>query len=179
MPANAMRHVRVDHVVPVAAIGQLLVRLTQAPEVAAEAGAVPVQVEVEVKIAKEDHPLAAGLERVAKPSSFACPECHGVLLQIEEGGRIRFRCHTGHAYSIESLLAAIGEGIEKSLWGAVRALEEGTMLMEQVADHLRTHDGSRDVDVASLASRSEEARRHADTVRRLLTDREPLAPAKQ
>ena len=28
-----------------------------------------------------------------------------MLLQMKEGGSMRFRCHTGHAYSIESLLA--------------------------------------------------------------------------
>lgn len=73
-----------------------------------------------MKIAKEHNPLDAGLEQLGRPSSVACPECHGVLLQFEEGDRIRFRCHTGHAFSVESLLAAIGDNIEDSLWSAVR-----------------------------------------------------------
>jgi len=63
----------------------------------------------------EENPIDAGLERVGEPSRFACPECHGVLLQLKEGSRFRFRCHTGHAYSVASLLAAISEGSEESL----------------------------------------------------------------
>jgi len=35
----------------------------------------------------------------------------------------------GHAWSIASLLAAIGDGIEDSLWTAIRSLEEGQLLM--------------------------------------------------
>jgi hypothetical protein len=37
-----------------------------------------------------------------------------------EGGRIRFRCHIGHAYTIDSLLADITEGIEQSMGRFVR-----------------------------------------------------------
>jgi len=34
------------------------------------------------------------LSRIGEPSRFACPECHGVLLQLEGGSRIRFRYQT-------------------------------------------------------------------------------------
>jgi two-component system chemotaxis response regulator CheB len=101
-----------------------------------------------------------------------------VLLQLEEGGRIRFRCHTGHAYSVESLLAGIGEGIEDSLWNAIRALEEGGMLMQQMAKHLEEHAAERDGDVAALKARAEEAHRQSDLLRKLAMEREPLAAAK-
>jgi two-component system chemotaxis response regulator CheB len=175
MPENALRHVRVDYVVPLAEIGPLLARLTQAPAVEAEPAAVPDQVEVEVKIAKEQNALDAGLEQIATPSSFACPECHGVLLQLEEGGRIRFRCHTGHAYSAESLLAAVGESIEEALWTAVRSLEEGGLLLQRIAEHLGSHGGNRG---HALQERANEARRQAEAVRKVLTDREPLAIGK-
>jgi len=117
MPQNAIDHVDVDQVLPLAAIAPLLVELTTVG-VAADA-AVPVPLpepmHIEVRIAMEENPIDAGLERVGEPSRFACPECHGVLLQLKEGSRFRFRCHTGHAYSVASLLAAISEGSEESL----------------------------------------------------------------
>lgn len=175
MPQNAMQNVRVDFSVPLAEIAPLLARLTSEPVEEVEVPAVPEHMEVEVKIAKEHNPLDAGLEQIGRPSSFACPDCHGVLLELKEGGRIRFRCHTGHAYSVESLLAAVSEGIEDSLWIDIRALEEGQLLMQQMSEHLKTHNGD---NAHRLAERAEEARRQSDMVRRLVTEREPVVAVK-
>ena len=98
MPRSALQQVKVDHCVPLAQITPLLVTLTATPVETAERSPVPDHVNVEVNIAKEQHPMDAGLEEIADPSRYACPECHGVLLQLKESGRVRFRCHTGHAY---------------------------------------------------------------------------------
>jgi two-component system chemotaxis response regulator CheB len=175
MPRNAIEHVKVDHVVPASEIAPLLVRLMSQPTEEAPL-AVPPEVEVEVKIAKERNPLEVGLDKIAEPSSFACPECHGVLLQLQEGDRFRFRCHTGHAYSAASLVAAVSEGIEDSLWNAIRALEEGGMLMHRMAEHLKVHD--RD-EAQSLKTRGDEARRQSAEIRKLAMTREPLTTSPQ
>src|SRR5688500_14144980 len=104
MPQNALAHVKVDYCLPMEEIAPLLVRLTS--ETAEEKGvySVPKEVGIEVNIAKEQKALDAGVLQLGEPSNYACPECHGVLLQLNEGPLFRFRCHTGHAYSIESLL---------------------------------------------------------------------------
>ena len=171
MPQSALRHVRVDHSVPLPDLAPLLVQLTTAPVPEEAAEPAPAALDVEVKIAMEENPIDAGLQTVSEPSSFACPECHGVLLRIKEGGRTRFRCHTGHAYSLDSLLAAISEGIEEALWNAIRALEEGQMLMGAMGEHLRKHTSP---DAEALLSRAEEAKAHSDALRRLVMDREPI-----
>jgi two-component system chemotaxis response regulator CheB len=172
MPENALRHVNVDHVVPLASIAPLLVALTSRAVPVEQPAEVPEQLKVEVKIAMEHNPIDAGLEQIGEPSSFACPECHGVLLQLKEGTRTRFRCHTGHAYSIGSLLAAIGEGIEDSLWNAIRSLEEGQLLMCRMADHVRAHHDPEEAN--QLLERADEAKRQSDILRKLVTAREPL-----
>jgi two-component system chemotaxis response regulator CheB len=175
MPQHALDHVDVDYVLPIAEIAPLLVKLTSAAAPAAERAEVPELLHVEVKIAMEHNPIEAGLERIGTPSKFACPECHGVLLELKEGTRTKFRCHTGHAYSVASLLAAIGEGIEDSLWNAVRALEEGQLLMTRMAEHLKaSHDGAY---AAQLIERANEARLQSDTIRKLAMAREPLLDA--
>ena len=172
MPLNAINHVSVDHVLPLAEIGPMLVKLTGEPIEAAVAPA-PEQMQIEVRIAMEQNPITAGLERIGTPSSFACPECHGVLLELKEGTRTKFRCHTGHAYSIASLLAAVGEGIEDSLWNAIRALEEGQLLMTRMAEHVTAaHDGS---EARQLLDRADEVRRQSDLIRQLVTSRTPAA----
>jgi two-component system, chemotaxis family, protein-glutamate methylesterase/glutaminase len=171
MAQSALRHVSVDHSVPLSDLAPLLVQLTgePVPEAPAEPALSPL--DVEVKIAMEQNPIDAGLLAVSEPSSFACPECHGVLLQIKEGGRIRFRCHTGHGYALDSLLAAITEGIEEALWNAIPALEEGQMLMSAMGEHLRRHTSP---DAEALLSRADEAKAQSDALRKLVMDREPI-----
>src|ERR1700749_2907719 len=105
MPLNAIKRVKVDHVLPLSSLAPLPARLTETPAV--EEGVRPVseEMETEVKIAREDNALESGIMKWGEPSVYACPECHGTLLQLKEGGSMRFRCHTGHAYSVDSLLA--------------------------------------------------------------------------
>lgn len=169
MPESALEHINVDYVLPRREIAALLVRLTAAP-VLAPVTPVPESMEVEVKIAQQEDPLAAGVGRLGVPSAFACPECHGVLLQMEEGSRIRFRCHTGHAYSAESLLADVREQIEVQLWNAIRAMQEGDLLMRAMAQHA---DEAHGTDSQTLRERATELQRQADMLRQMVTSGAP------
>jgi len=173
MPRSAIEHVTVDHVVPLAAIAPLLTELTSPSREPGAHVPVPEEVEIEVKIAKSENPVDAGLERIGEPSPFACPECHGVLLGFKDGRRIRFRCHTGHAYSADSLVAAVNEGVEDALWNAVRALEEAGLLLNSLV--AQYPEGNERADVRRLIERAEKARTHSSAVRQLLNEREPLA----
>jgi two-component system chemotaxis response regulator CheB len=65
---------------------------------------------------------------------YICPDCHGVLLAIQDGPLRRFRCHTGHA-SADSLLAAVTSTSEDQLWSALRSLEENLLLLNHLGDH--------------------------------------------
>jgi two-component system chemotaxis response regulator CheB len=173
MPRSAMRHVEVDHVVRIADLAPLLVQLTATPAAPSEEIRVPDTLDVEVNIAKEKNPVAAGVMTLGDPSSCACPDCHGVLLEIKEAGRIRFRCHTGHGYSAESLIDAIDEGVEDAMWNAIRALEEAGLLMHRMADHFRDrHDPA---DVQRLAERAEQVRRQSEALRQMAGEREAVA----
>ena len=109
MPLSALNQVEVEYKLPLAEIAPLLVRL--ASKTVAEQGGyeVPEDLNIEMKIAMEDHAREAGVTRLGTPSVFTCPECHGTLLQLKENGRTRYRCHTGHAYSADSLLSEVTE----------------------------------------------------------------------
>jgi two-component system chemotaxis response regulator CheB len=52
------------------------------------------------------------------------------------GGSLRFRCHTGHAYTSAALLSELRESVEATLWSAARVLDEHEMLLEHLAKHL-------------------------------------------
>jgi two-component system, chemotaxis family, protein-glutamate methylesterase/glutaminase len=174
MPQSAIDHVAVDHIASVAELAPLLVDLTAVSAEPQPRRAVPADLEVEVKIAKEQNPVDAGLEQIGRPSRFACPECHGVLLQLNDSTRIRFRCHTGHAYSVDSLAAAISEGIDESLWNSMRSLEEARLPLQTLAAHVQERHGSAG-DAQRLLAQAEEARRHSETIRELVNVRAPLA----
>jgi two-component system chemotaxis response regulator CheB len=167
MPQSAIAFVKVDHIVPLEDIAPLLVRLTTAPAMPAAPAPLPHPVEVEVNIAKEEDPLRAGLGQIGGPSVFSCPECNGVLLQLKEAGRIRFRCHTGHAYSADSLLAEIRESIEASLWQTLRLMHEGDILMREIARHLESQHAA--TDVRALRAHADELLRKAGILRELVT----------
>jgi two-component system, chemotaxis family, protein-glutamate methylesterase/glutaminase len=175
MPQSALNHVEVDYVVSIGEIAPLLTRLAVTPADIPEGEiAVPEEINIEVNIARENKAKEAGVFTLGQASNYACPECHGVLLQLKDGVPPRFRCHTGHAYTLDSLLADMDEAIEDSLWNAIRALEERVMLIRQAADHVReTHAG----DSSELKSRADKTQRRADLVRQAVLTEVPASKA--
>jgi len=170
MPMNAAKYVAIDFCAPTREMGAILTRLAATP-VHEAARAAPADLEVEVKIAKERNPVDAGVQELGTPSSIACPECHGVLLQLGSNGILRFRCHTGHAYSAETLVAAIDDGIETALWNAVRAVEEGQILLRRLAEHMTRHDRTA---ADRLMRQSATVGNDAEAVRRVAIERQAL-----
>ncbi|HYK42373.1 MAG TPA: chemotaxis protein CheB [Thermoanaerobaculia bacterium] len=136
MPRSAMRYLDVDHVKPAAKIGPLLSRLIREPMRAAQPP-VPVEMVQETKIAKLDLGAVENEDRPGRPSPFACPDCRGVLWEIEEGQLLRFRCRVGHAFSPETMVLAGDEAIEAALWEALRAIEERVSLRRRLAQQAR------------------------------------------
>jgi two-component system chemotaxis response regulator CheB len=139
MPENAIRAVNVDHIVPLAEMADLLVRLSN-EEVPAEA-AMQVKKEekektdIEVGIAAQDNAFERGVMKLGELSPFTCPDCHGVLSELTDGKLKRYRCHTGHAYSPDTLLATVTEHIEEDMWNTIRSVEESVMLLNHMGDH--------------------------------------------
>jgi two-component system chemotaxis response regulator CheB len=137
MPENALQAVEVDYRVCVAQMSSLITKLT-AEEVKVVKGQDTDEnkkTALEVRIAMQDAALEHGVLQLGELSPYACPECHGVLSVIKDGDIIRYRCHTGHAYSADSLLTSITEGIEDTLWGAIRGVEESIILLNNLGDH--------------------------------------------
>lgn len=137
MPNSAIEHVEVDHVAAAAEIGPLLAELAgkpaaRAPDVAARD---VERLKLEIEIATQDDAFERGVMNWGELTPFTCPECHGILVQLNEDTISRFRCHTGHAFSISALLAGVDESVESLFWQAMRGLEENTMLLRHMAEH--------------------------------------------
>jgi two-component system, chemotaxis family, protein-glutamate methylesterase/glutaminase len=175
MPLSALAQVEVDYKLPLAEIPPVLARL--ASKTVAEQGGceVPEELNLEVKVAMEDNGLELGITRLGTPSVFTCPECHGSLLRLKENGRTRYRCHTGHAFSADSLLAALTESVEETLWSAIRSIDESAMLMRHMAEHVGESDGGSSERFLEKAC---DAERRSALVRRAVFDHEHLSEEK-
>jgi two-component system chemotaxis response regulator CheB len=133
MPLNALMHNRVDHRLPLEGIAALLTRLAQEAADPFEAYDLPPTLEDELESAKL-HRTPHSMGELGRLSPFTCPSCRGALWELEEGEHLRYRCHTGHAYSQASLLVDQGIAVEESLYTAVRAMQEKAAALRRLAE---------------------------------------------
>ena len=106
------------------------------------------------------------LNDIGKPSTFACPDCDGVLWEVGDADPPRYRCHTGHAFSLRSLEATQSGTAEEALWGAIRALEQREGLLRKLAEHGRAIGAEEDARrrEAQADATAEQARRLQEMV---------------
>jgi two-component system, chemotaxis family, protein-glutamate methylesterase/glutaminase len=93
------------------------------------------QTKKEIQIAAEESGMKKGIMKFGELTPYTCPECHGVLSKLHNDNIVRYRCHTGHAYSADALIASITEKIEDSLYSAIRGMDESIMLLNHLGDH--------------------------------------------
>lgn len=124
MPESALAHVAVDAVATSDQIPGVIVRMVRQ-----ERGSV-------VKI--PENPGPTGL--VAGSVASVCPECGGVLSEYRDEGLTQWRCRIGHRYSPASLADAQADGVEATLWAAVRALEDRHALLARMAAQFEDRD---------------------------------------
>lgn len=129
MPASALRHLEVDLCLPPEEIVPALLRIvgTRRP-----AGRADGTVRREQMILHGRKTLE-NLDAIGSPSRLTCPDCGGSLWELSDAQPLRYRCHTGHAFSAHSLAGERASKTEESLWAGVRSLQERAMLLRRVA----------------------------------------------
>jgi len=166
MPLSALENVQVDYRAPLADLAPLLVRLVAEPAADSQPHPDRAEMEVETKIALQNSALRNGIMALGDLTPYTCPECHGVLLRLKTGGVVRFRCHTGHAFTANSLLTELTQSVEEGLWNAVRAIEESVLLMRHLARHFE--DGGEPVLAAKFRRKAAEANQRGERVRQVV-----------
>jgi two-component system chemotaxis response regulator CheB len=179
MPLNASRIVRPDYLANVREIPGLLAKLS-AETIGPLKSTVlkeKEKMDFEVGVAAGDPALKQGLNYFDNYSPYTCPECKGTLSEIKEGKLVRFRCHTGHAFSALSLLSSLDKNIENSLWTTVRAMEESFFLLRQMGDQLIIENNT---ELATIyfekAKKMEATKEH---LRKLVLQYTPVSPEKE
>lgn len=121
MPSSVIANVPVDHIVPPQELPDVLTRLVATP---AAPTLEPTTVVQQLEGAKP-----------GKPAEIVCPICEGALTEVQPGLFQHFRCHVGHAFSLEAMVNEQSAEMERTLWAAVRVLEESAALSRRIANH--------------------------------------------
>jgi len=104
----------------------------------------------------EGRSTVKNLNAVGTLSGLSCPDCGGTLWELSASKPVRYRCHTGHAFSARSLESAQVQQADYALWSGVRALQEREILLRRLAAVSEATGDS---------TQAEAGRRQADQVR--------------
>lgn len=163
MPRNASQLVDVDHTATAAGMGALLAKLARTRDAKKKGSpAVVALTRIENEYAKLRDVPRAELEALGTPSSLICPGCNGPLWQLKEGPR-RFRCHTGHSYTPNSLIDEHRELAEKTLGVLMTLFDDEVVLSRHI---LETNKNPHQLDQMKRDLRESEER--AVVLRKLL-----------
>jgi two-component system chemotaxis response regulator CheB len=167
MPRSALETVPVDYVAGLDRIPQLLQELAGV-EVSENGTGGSSRLKKETQIAELNMNAIEDENRPGIPSQFACPECGGVLWEMDGEALMRFRCRVGHAFTTGSLTVEQSEAVEGALWAAMRALEEGASLAKRMAENATRSKNNRLEQL--YRDREKSKREQAEILRRLIVE---------
>ena len=131
MPRAADAAAKADHVVAAADMADLLGRLVRLP--AEPACETPSDIRTEILIAALEEATMTSENAIGELSPFSCPDCNGNLWEVSDQAVIRYRCHTGHAYTANTLLEMQSQNLERRLYEVLRNQRERASLLRRMA----------------------------------------------
>jgi two-component system, chemotaxis family, protein-glutamate methylesterase/glutaminase len=161
MSQSALNNLQVDYCVPVGEMGRLLDTLCH--EHPGKSKAVPKDISTEAEIAERVLSDVAQVNGLGTLMPYNCPNCGGVLWEIDSPDLKRYRCHTGHSFTVSALLTSQSEKIEETLWVSLRMFEERKNLLNDIAQrqgHLKGKNPA--------AKRAKETQVHIERIKAML-----------
>jgi two-component system chemotaxis response regulator CheB len=173
MPLTALNRSMPHHVVHLADLPFLLERLVHQP--ARDPVPIPEIIKFEVNVARGRDTTMNEMDQIGRRSALTCPDCNGVMWEIDENDLVRYRCHVGHAYTAEIMSIALDGSLRRALETALRVLEERVTLAEK----LRKQASQRgETQVTNLwAERKVEFEKEADVIRTAIRRADEMATA--
>ncbi len=163
-PLSVMKETKVDYCVPLSQIGSVISEIILSKDVVNTL--IPPDIIKEVSISEGGAASIGELEQIGESTVISCPDCGGVLFKMTNDLPSRYKCHTGHTYSLDNLLIKKNKNMEASLWLALCILEERKYLFKQLADknikrgfHLAASDYSK---------KNEELEEHTNNLKKIL-----------
>jgi two-component system chemotaxis response regulator CheB len=167
MPQNALNRLRPDHVVTLEQMPALLDNLVN--QAAGESQPASANIRYEVDIARSGGGKLKEMDRIGRRSVMSCPDCQGVMWEIDEGQLTRFRCHVGHTYTAELMSLALDDNLRRALGSAQRALEERVSLADKLYTQAKEsgHRHLAESWAAKVSEYQEEMKVIRDSIRRM------------
>jgi two-component system chemotaxis response regulator CheB len=171
MPQRAIARSAPDHIESLSRLPELLTTLVQ--QQAGSPRRASATLAYETGVAQGGKGNMDDMDRIGRRSLLACPDCHGIMWEIEEGDLARYRCHLGHAYTAELMSIALDENLRQALGSALRSLEERIRLMEKLNAQA---NGRGEIRLAEVWSqRAQEYEREARVIRESIRRVDALA----
>jgi two-component system chemotaxis response regulator CheB len=168
MPQSALNNAEVDHCVPIAGMGALLERLVR--QNPGKGRSVPNDIQTEALIAERVLSDVTRVNGLGEQVPYNCPNCGGVLWDLESSRGKRYRCHTGHSFTSAALLTSQTEKIEETLWVSLRMFEERKNLLNNMAQSETAASAKR-----SYTDKAKETQVHIERIRAMLLAPQPQA----
>jgi two-component system chemotaxis response regulator CheB len=158
MPRAALSVVQADYCVAKAEIPLIIAELSgqSSLQSTGEPEAIMGQMKKETELAALNPDTVEDDHKPGKPSAYGCPDCGGVLWELQDDEWLRFRCRVGHAFSAEGLLRSQGESLDSALWSAFRGLQESAALSRRLAK--RARDNGHELLVKRFETKSQRAK---------------------
>jgi two-component system chemotaxis response regulator CheB len=175
MPTSVLNEVDVDYSIPVAEMAALLQNLIN-ENVSKMHEVTPEEMELmkmEVVIASNENAFELGILNKGELTPFTCPACKGTLVSLKEGTMVRYRCHTGHAFSASTLLDGVTEGLEEQLWSTMRTFEEAVMLLEDIGNNFKKAGNNSAAE--KFFKKAEEGRKRSKVLHSLVKSQELIS----
>lgn len=170
MPESALHNVDVDYVVPLGQMAALLDEITHSAAPPRQPD-IPEDLKQEAAIAERVVGDVAAVAEIGHQVPLTCPDCGGSLWEVNQGRVLRYRCHTGHAFTADSLLHNSQQHLEETLWVALRMMEERKNLLTGIAAR------SAEAYPTHQEERLKEIKKHINRLREFLLNGSPTTIA--
>jgi two-component system, chemotaxis family, protein-glutamate methylesterase/glutaminase len=159
-----LQEIDVDYCIALSKMGGIISRIIATREDVDTK--IPADILKEVKISEEGISSIDDLQQLGSCTFYCCPDCGGVLFELNNDSHLRYRCHTGHTFSVNDLLSKQNKSIESSIWVTLRAMEERKNLMAQLAGK---STGSK-IPTVDYREKIEHLQHHVDALKTVLLD---------
>jgi two-component system, chemotaxis family, protein-glutamate methylesterase/glutaminase len=164
MPLSVLKEIEVDYCVPLSQIGAVISTIIANKKVVSTI--IPADIIKEVSLSEKGVGTIDEMKELGNNSVFSCPDCGGVLFELKNGPATRYKCHTGHSYTVNDLLIKQFKNVESSLWVAMRSLEERRKLLTQLAEKNIQRGFHRSA--SDYQAKIDELQKHVDNLKQVL-----------